>query len=181
MVMEIVVMVGMAGVIEGLSGRPMENERRLRSKAVHVAVMLAVLCAGCSFSGDKKEAEQLADQYFAKIQGEDLEGALSLYSARFYEATSRSDWLGVLESQRARCGTPKTHTLIAWNVFSSFGTNGGVRTTLTYDVQYSNCRMSEKMITFKPDDGIIQIQGHWLKKEPRKQDDKGESQVTLKT
>jgi hypothetical protein len=115
------------------------------------------------------------------MQGGDIEGALSLYSAGFYEVTSRAEWQVLLENQRDRCDAPKTHTLVSWNVFNAFGTNAGTRTTLVYDVQYSSCRVSEKMITFKPDDGKIQIQGHWLKKQPGKQGDKGESQVTLKT
>jgi len=146
-------------------------------------VLLLALCnvVGCSFSGDKKEAEQLAEQYFVKMQGGDVEDVLPLYSARFYEATSRADWLAILESQRARCGSPKTHALVSWNVFSSFGTNSGVRTTLVYDVQYSSCRMSEKMTIFKPSGGEIQIQGHLLTPKAGIQNDKRESQPTLST
>lgn len=184
--MEVTVMVAMAETagtaamgeradIEGRSGR----KRGTSNRALSVALIVVALCAACSFSKDRKEAEQLADQYFAKVQSEDLAGALSLYSARFYEATSRADWLAILESQRDRCGTPKTHKLVSWNVFSSFGTNAGVRTTLVYDVQYSSCRMSEKMIIFKPDDGKIQIQGHSLNAGPQK--DKAESPATLRT
>lgn len=150
---------------------------------VRTVVMMAAMCTviGCSFSGDRKEAEQLAEQYFAKMQGGDNEGVLALYSARFYEATSRADWLAILESQRARCGTPKTHALVSWNVFSSFGTNSGVRTTLVYDVQYSSCRMSEKMTIFKPSGGQIQIQGHFLTPQTGIQNDKRESRATLNT
>jgi hypothetical protein len=145
--------------------------------------MVVVLCAtlGCGFSRDKKEAEQLADQYFSKLRGGDVEGVLPFYSARFYEATSRPDWHAILESQRARCGTPKSHTLASWNVFSSFGTNSGVRTTLVYDVQYASCRMSEKMIVFKPSGGEIQIQGHALTPKAGIQNDKRESQATFST
>jgi len=74
------------------------------SRAARVAVMVGALCAaiGCSFSKDREESEQLAEQYFSKIQGGDMEGALSLYSARFYEVTSRADWLVFLQNQRAR-------------------------------------------------------------------------------
>lgn len=113
--------------------------------AVRVAVMLVALCAavGCSFSENKKEAEQLADQYFAMMQSSDIEGALALYSPRFYQVTSRADWANFLQGQRDRCGVPKTHALVTWNVFSSMGTDSGVRTTLVYDVHYSNCRVSE--------------------------------------
>ena len=147
------------------------------------AVMVLVLGAalGCGFSKEKKEAEQLAEQYFAKMRGGDIGGVLPLYSARFYEATSRADWLAILESQRTRCGTPKSHKLISWNVFSSFGTNSGVRTTLVYDVQYSSCRMSEKMTIFKPSGAEIQIQGHLLTPKVGIQSDKRESQATLST
>ena len=98
--------------------------------------MALVLCAaiGCSFSADRKEAEQLAEQYFSKVQGGDIEGVLPLYSARFYVVTSRADWLAFLQNQRARCGTPETHSLVTWNVLNSFGTNAGITTTLVYDV-----------------------------------------------
>ena len=158
--------------LEGMSKAP-------RWQIVRASLLIAAVCTviGCSFSGDRKEAEQLAEQYFAKMRGGDIGGVLPLYSARFYEATSRADWLAILESQRTRCGTPKSHKLISWNVFSSFGTNSGVRTTLVYDVQYSSCRMSEKMTIFKPSGAEIQIQGHLLTPKVGIQSDKRESQV----
>ena len=159
------------------------GETGIVERAARVAVIVVVLCAalGCGFSEDKREAEQLAERYFATMRGGDVEAVLALYSAGFYKATSRADWLAILESQRARCGTPKTHALVSWNVFSSFGANSGVRTTLVYDVRYSSCRMSEKMIIFKPSGGNIQIQGHSLTPEAGIQNDKRESQATLST
>jgi hypothetical protein len=179
--MEIVVILVVAGLAVFLN---VVVSRALRSRirrAAGVAVMFVPLYAalGCSFSEDKKEAEHLAEQYFAKVQSGDIEGVLSLYSARFYDVTSRADWFVFLQNQRARCGTPKTHSLTTWNVFSSIGTNSGTRTTLVYDVQYSSCRVSEKMIIFKPSGGKIQIQGHLLKPEAGNQNNKGESQATL--
>ena len=141
---------------------------------------MAALCVGCSFSADKKEAEGLAEQYFADIRGSDFEGALALYSPRFFAVTSREQWLLFLKEQRSRCGTPKTHTLTNWNVFSSFGINSGTRTTLTYEVEYSSCRVSESLTTFKPSGGKIQIQGHYFNSNP-KPGTQGESQATLKT
>jgi hypothetical protein len=152
-------------------------------RAVRGAVMVLVLGAalGCGFSKEKKDAEQLAEQYFSRMRGGDVEGVLPLYSTRFYEATSRADWLAILESQRARCGTPKSHSLVSWNVFSSFGANSGVRTTLVYDVGYSSCRMSEKIIVFRPSGGNIQIQGHSLTPKGGIQNDKRELQATLIT
>ncbi len=145
--------------------------------------MLAALCAalGCSFSKERQEAEQLAEQYFAKLRGADLDGVLALYSTRFYQITSRADWRVFLENQRARCGTPKAHSLTTWHVFSSFGANSGTTTTLVYEVQYSNCRMSEKMTIFKPSGGKIQIQGHFLTPRAQMPTEPGESQATLKT
>ena len=124
--------------------------------------MAVTLCAalGCNFTEDKAEAQQLAEQYFAKMQAGDVEGALSLYSARFYAVTPRADWRAFLENQRSRCGTPKTHSLTTWNVFNSIGTNAGSTTTLVYDVQYSSCQVAEKMTFFKPSGGTVQIQGH---------------------
>ena len=148
-----------------------------------VAVMGVALCAaiGCSFSGNREEAEQLAEKYFSTMQGENIERVLPLYSTRFYAATSRADWLAFLQNQRARCGTPKTHSLVTWNVLNMFGTNAGTTTTLVYDVQYSNCRVSEKMTIFKPSGGKIQIQGHFLTPKAGIQNDNGDSQPTLRT
>ena len=144
---------------------------------------MVALCAaiGCSFSDNRKEAEQLAEKYFSTMQGEDLEGVLRLYSARFYLVTPRADWLAFLQNQRSRCGTPKSHTLVTWNVLNSFGTNAGTTTTLVYDVQYASCRVSEKMTIFKPSGGKIQIQGHFLTPKAGIQNDKGDSQPTLTT
>lgn len=158
-------------------------ERLLGRGGGRAVVILVALCAAmsCGFSEGKKEAEALAERYFLRVQNGDIEGALLLYSPRFYQVTSRVDWRKFLEAQRDRCGTPKTHKLVSWNVFSSIGTNAGVRTILVYDVQYTRCQMSEKITTFKPDDGETQIQGHFLRKEAGSQDDKAESQVTLKT
>ena len=152
-------------------------------KRVVVAVMITVLCTvmGCSFSKDREEAEQLAEQYFLEMVSGNIEDVLSLYSPQFYEVTSRAEWLTFLENQRARCGTPKTYSLVTWNVFSSIGTNSGTRTTLVYDVEYSRCRVSEKLTVFKPSGGKIQIQGHFLTPKAGTQNDKGESHATLST
>jgi hypothetical protein len=145
--------------------------------------MAVPLCAalGCSFSDNRMEAEQLAERYFSTMQGGDIEAVLPLYSARFYAVTSRAEWLAFLQNQRARCGTPKSHSLVTWNVLNSFGTNAGITTTLVYDVEYSSCRVSEKMTIFKSSGGKIQIQGHFLTPKTKIQNDNGDSQPTLTT
>jgi hypothetical protein len=152
-------------------------------RSVRVSIMAVAMCAalGCSFSKDREEAEQLAEQYFSEMISGNIEDVLSLYSPQFYEVTSRAEWLTFLENQRARCGTPKTYSLVTWNVFSSIGTNSGTRTTLVYDVQYSNCRVSEKMTIFKPSGGKIQIQGHFLVPKAGTESGKAESEATIKT
>ncbi len=143
-------------------------------------MMVAVLgCAnGCGFSKDREEAERLAEQYFSEMISGDMDAVLSLYSPQFYEVTSREEWRMFLENQRARCGTPQNYSLLSWNVFSSFGTNPGTRTTLVYDVQYTRCRVSEKMTLFKPSDGKMRIQGHFLTPKSGTQGSKGEVQAT---
>jgi len=65
-------------------------------------------------------------------------------------------------------------------VFSSFGTNAGTRTTLVYDVQYTRCLVSEKVIVFKPSGGKIQIQGHFLTPKTGTPNEKRESQAAQK-
>jgi hypothetical protein len=148
-------------------------------KAITGFIVAANLCmAACSFSADRKDAEALAERYFSAMQRRDIAGVLSLYSSRFYGATSRGDWLAFLNDLHARCGAPKSHSLATWTVLSSFGVNAGTRTTLLYDVQYSSCRMSEKMMVFKPDGGQIQIEAHFLTPKVPAPEDKGSVQTT---
>src|ERR1700753_3843963 len=147
------------------------------------ALVLAVvaLCAGCGFGEGKEEAEQAAEQYCASAKGEDLEGVLSLYSERFFAATSRDQWRKFLEDQRSRCGTPQSHSLVNWNVFSSIGSNSGTRTTLVYDVKYSSCQVLETITFFKPSAGKIQIQAHFMKLKERPENAPGDSRPIYKT
>jgi hypothetical protein len=154
----------------------------VRGVSVIRVVMLLALCGamGCSFSSDRKEAEQLAEEYFAKMKGGDIEGVLPFYSAGFYEETSPTEWRTILEDQRARCGVPQSYSLVNWNVFSSFGSNSGTRTTLIYAVRYSRCRVRETLTTFKPSGGNIQIQRHVLKRDTEGPGE-GDSQSPMKT
>lgn len=151
-------------------------------RAARVALIVIALCVtiGCGLAKDRKEAEELAEQYFSTIRSGDIEGVLPLYSPQFYEATSLTDWLALLQNQRVRCGSPKSHSLVTWHVWSSIGTSAGVRTTLEYDVQYTSCRMSEKMTIFKPSGGKLQIQGHFLTPRVGKHDGPENSQPTIR-
>jgi hypothetical protein len=145
--------------------------RNCRWKEI-VAVILVAWCAGCGFTEGRKEAEQLAEQYFVKARADDLDGMMSLYSPRFFAVTSRDHWREILEEQRSRCGTPQSHALISWKVLSSVGSNAGVRTTLVYDVKYSSCQVAETLIIFKPSGGENQIQGHFFR---QKENDPGKA------
>jgi hypothetical protein len=119
--------------------------------------------ASCGLSKGRQEAESVAERYFTAMDAGDIPGALSLYSARFYQVTSRAEWLQWLSDLRARCGPPRSHSLSSWKVMSTIGTNGGMRATLVYDVQYSSCRMSESFTIFKPTGGKTQVDAHLQK------------------
>jgi hypothetical protein len=136
----------------------------VRGTAILAAVVLGLI-ASCDFSQGRDEASAVAEKYFASMRGGDITGALSLYSERFYKATSRKTWLEFLNGVRARCGAPKSHSLKTWNVTKLFGTDRGTRATLQYDVQYSTCKMSEKMTIFIPDGGDGKIEGHLVTQE----------------
>jgi hypothetical protein len=150
-------------------------------KAAVTVLAVLIGTVACSFSKERREAEALAEQYFSTMQGGNVANVLAFYSPRFYSVTSRADWLAFLNDLHARCGTPKTHSLITWNVFSSLGTHAGTRTTLVYDVQYSTCRLSEKMTVFKPDGGQIRIDGHLLTPKAPVPDDKGSVQAAARS
>lgn len=137
--------------------------RMQRFLGISALVVLAALLASCGFSENKVDAERLVDHYFEVVAGPDVAAALSLYSPQFFEVTPRDNWANTLKQIRDRCGTPKSHTLKTWSVNSRFGTNGGSSATLVYDVEYTQCHMSETITTFRPDGGERKIIGHYFK------------------
>jgi hypothetical protein len=121
-----------------------------------------VLMAACSFQSDS-DNRALIERYFSLAGANDLDGALKLYSDRFFTSTSRSEWRQVLNGLHERCGAIRAHTLSNWSQLNSFGSAAGSRSVLVYEVSYDRCRVAEAFTVFKPTDGTPAIVGHDIK------------------
>jgi hypothetical protein len=129
-----------------------------------VALMVFAALAACSLEGDA-ENRAVVDRYYETFGAGDINGALGLYSERFYSATSRADWSRTLHGMRERCGAVRSHKLVNWSqsrqLFS--GDDSGPRSTLVYDVTYDSCEVTEAFTVFKPEDGKPKIMSQSIK------------------
>jgi hypothetical protein len=130
------------------------------------ALALAIIAtSSCGTYEARDEAQQFVERYFTVRSGDDLAAALPFYSAKFFAGTPRERWLSSLQLVHDRCGTPTSHSLTGWTATNLVGTESGSTVTLTYDVRYASCRLSEILVVFKPDGGEDQILRHLMKLE----------------
>ena len=132
---------------------------RLCCLIVAAAVLTAL--SSCGLTGGRDEAQDLADRYFAASEKGDYESILALYSPKFLAQTSREDIRTFLVNVHHRCGVPVSHTLQSWRIFSDFS-SGSTQVDLLYNVSYSRCRMSERILVLRPSGEKAQILGHHL-------------------
>jgi hypothetical protein len=131
-----------------------------------LAAALAIIAtASCGTYAARDEAESFVERYFTARSGDDLAAALPFYSARFFAGTPRDQWLSSLQAVRDRCGTPTSHALKSWTATNLVGTESGSTVSLTYDVKYASCRVSETLVVFKPEGGEDKILRHLMKLE----------------
>jgi len=124
-----------------------------------------IASASCGTYAARDEAESFVERYFTARSGDDLAAALPFYSAKFFAGTPREQWLSSLQALRDRCGTPASHALKGWTATNRVGTESGSTVSLTYDVKYASCRMSETLVVFKPEGGEDKILRHLMKLE----------------
>jgi hypothetical protein len=129
-----------------------------------LAAALAIIAtASCGTYAARDEAESFAERYFTARSGDDMAAALSFYSPKFFAGTPRDQWQATLQNLRDRCGTPTAHSLKGWTATNRVGTQSGATVSLTYDVKYASCQLSETLVVFKPQGGENQILRHIMK------------------
>jgi hypothetical protein len=136
-----------------------------RAFSALAAALAIIATASCGTYEARDEAEGFAERYFTVRSGDDLAAVLPFYSAKFFAGTPRDQWLSSLQVVHDRCGTPRSHALKSWTATNLVGTEGGSTVTLTYDVRYASCRVSETLVVFKPDGGEDKILRHLMKLE----------------
>ena len=136
---------------------PWRNVRLLATSLV-----LGLLGACGNLGAQKAAATAYAERYFATLADGKVEDVLPLYGDAFYAITPRADWARTLHEIRTRCGTPTSHTLASWQVTTRVGARAGTTAQLQYTVEYSGCRMNERITVDTPDGHPPAIVGHQL-------------------
>ncbi len=135
----------------------------VRAFTALAAALASIVTSSCGTYEARDEAQQFAERYFTARNGDDLAAVLPFYSAKFFAGTPREEWLSSLQVIHDRCGTPASHALKGWTATNLVGTESGSTVTLTYDVKYASCRMSETLVVFKPEGGEDKILRHIMK------------------
>jgi hypothetical protein len=129
------------------------------------AALTIIASSSCGTYEARDEAQQFVERYFTARSADDLAAVLPFYSAKFFAGTPREQWLSSLQVVHDRCGAPTSHSLTGWTATNLVGAESGSTVTLTYDVRYASCRMSETLVVFKPGGGEDRILRHLMKLE----------------
>jgi hypothetical protein len=119
--------------------------------AVLIVSLAGALLSGCGMGEAKGEAELVAQAYFGCIQKTDFDGAMELFSTKFFQATPREDWRAMQEKIGEKLGKLQSYNLVRWNVFK--GKKSGLSGTIVelgYEATYEKYPAQVLMVVYKP-------------------------------
>ena len=132
-----------------------------------LTVLLLSQLAACGFSGDRRAAERVVEQYFAALDGRDVDAALALYSPGFFEKMPREEWRRSLEQRQRDLGAVRGQSLLSSGLSKTLGSKGGTRVQLVYSVNYERGETTETLVLEKSSDGEFRIAEHSIESEGR--------------
>ncbi len=122
----------------------------MKFKAILLCVFSLLLCS-CMVGREKERAEAVVFSYHYRLQQNDLEGLLNLFSKDFFHATPREKMSLILKNINAKLGKFQSFTLSTWNVKANMSTAGSGRiVTLVYDVKYEKQNAVETFVLVEP-------------------------------
>lgn len=116
-------------------------------KLVIISMLLPLLFTGCSLTGNKDKAEEIAVSYFNSVKSKDFAKSMTYYSAEFFQVTKEDDWKKALENINKKLGDLQSYELQGWNINKQFGK--GTYYSLKYKVTYSKYTATEVITLFK--------------------------------
>ena len=139
------------------------TDTRIRTARAGLAVLILVVsgslirCGGPALS----EPEQMIEKYFEAVESQQLDDLLPLYSAHFFEKTSREDWKLALVNVRQSLGELQSYRVQKPLQPREDGQDGRYRATLVYVVQYSKYKAEETITVYQePSGGALSILEH---------------------
>lgn len=128
-------------------------------RMVGLALILALLATGCSFSASREAAEEAMADYFAAIERRDYAAAMDVCADSFFKDVSREAWEARLAGTTRRLGDLQSYEAVSWNVKKSVGANGGTFVQVIYQTRYTRRPAVEQFI-LKKADGDFRIIAH---------------------
>lgn len=131
------------------------------------ALTFLLFLAGCAVGKDRPEAEKIATARFEFIKQHKFKESTDLYSPKFYEKTSRENWIKLTEKLHEKLGDMQSYTLMGWNYRKYAGTGlSGTFYELQYETIYDKYKAREILLVYKPIGGAeYKIIGHNINSE----------------
>jgi hypothetical protein len=129
---------------------------RHMKRRVILALMFILACGlltGCGV--EKGKAENVANAYFDAIISSDFNKAITYYSEKVFEKSSREEALQTLEETQKRYGDLISYKQTKWSIIHSSGKDGihpkGNLYVFTYDLNYTRYSATLAIGLFQPD------------------------------
>ncbi len=128
--------------------------------------IFAVLLCSCGIGAVKQKADAVMQDYYSKLQRDDIQGLLPLLSDGFLQTTPPEKYLKLMTGIRSKMGVFKSYSLANWRVSTKAGTGAGRYVTLVYSVTYERGEGTETFVLFEPPgSSSLRIQSYDLRSE----------------
>ena len=127
----------------------------------YISIFLLLLLVNCTFNTssenreeDKKEAEQVAQNFYILMKENNSEDAFKLISKNLFKVTPKEKFKQILNKSSTECGNIKNDSLVHWETLVIKGTNPKSEYMLIYNVKRDIKNTQEKFTLHKEGDSI---------------------------
>jgi hypothetical protein len=121
-----------------------------RTFTVTLFVIASALLAGCGFTQDKKDAEEVVARHFQTISTNGFDAAMADYGAPFFQKITKEEWAKALTKVSSKLGAYQSYRITSWRINKNAKTTGaGTTVTLQCEVIYSKHTATETFTVFK--------------------------------
>ncbi|MCP4181593.1 MAG: DUF4019 domain-containing protein [bacterium] len=138
----------------------------MKKRALLVILLVNILIS-CSVNFNKQPAIDVMEDYFSKIDKDNLDILIDYYAESMFKETSKEEWKDLLEKIHKKLGDFESAELTSWNLKNMAQLSGsGTYYYFTYKSKYTNSSANEQVTMFKArKSDEIKIVGHHFKSE----------------
>ena len=134
--------------------------------------LISLLMVGCHFNSqfinsleDKAAAEQVSNKLYGYVKSKQFEEAMSLFSTRFFEVTSREKLMKMFTKTNEKLGDLLETSVENWQTRKVEGTDPSTNYMFLYKNKYSRFESEESIQMQKEADGQIRITAYYINSE----------------